>query len=205
MTIPAIQNPSISLTKAANITSFSAPGVPVTYTYDVTNNGNVTLTDVGVNDVPLGAIDCPNSTLAVGAIEVCSASYTTTQADVDKGSITNTATATGTSPEGTVVTNPSTVTIPGVSTPGITITKTADIPSFAAANTTIIYSYLVTNTGNVTLTSVGVTDPMAGLSAPSLPRRHAAAGLSRNLHRHLHHHPDRRGQRQHHQHRHGVR
>ena len=36
---------------------------------------------------------------------------------------------------------------------------------FSAAGTLVTYSYKVTNTGNVTLTSVQVTDPMPGLSA----------------------------------------
>ena len=53
----------------------------------------------------------------------------------------------------------------------------------------------VTNTGNVTLTAVGVTDPMVGLSARSAARRHPGPGGHRDLHRHLHHHPGRRGRR----------
>ena len=48
----------------------------------------------------LSAIACPATTLAPGASETCTATYTTTQADVDAGSITNTGTATGTPPTG---------------------------------------------------------------------------------------------------------
>ena len=42
--------------------------------------------------------------LAAGASETCTATYTTTQADVDSGRITNTGTATGTPPTGPNVT-----------------------------------------------------------------------------------------------------
>ena len=48
----------------------------------------------------LSAVTCPSTTLAPGAAETCTATYTTTQADVDPGGITNTGTATGTPPIG---------------------------------------------------------------------------------------------------------
>ena len=68
----------------------------------------------------------------------------------------------------------------------------------------ITYSYLVTNTGNVTLNPVTVTDPMTGLSAINCPTSTLTPGDIRDLHRHLHHHPGRPRSRQHRQHRHGV-
>ena len=70
----------------------------ITYSYRVTNTGNVTLTSVGVTDpMPgLSAINCNGVTsLAPGASVTCTATYTTTQADVDAGSITNTGTRRG--------------------------------------------------------------------------------------------------------------
>ena len=62
----------------------------------VTNNGNVTFTDVTVTDpqAGLGPITCEpaqGSSLVPGATMECTAGYTTTQADLDAGSITNTA------------------------------------------------------------------------------------------------------------------
>ena len=67
----------------------------------MTNTGNVTLHSVGVTDpMPgLSSVTCPIGTLAPGACETCTATYTTTQADVDAGSITNTGTAIGHSPD----------------------------------------------------------------------------------------------------------
>ncbi|EQM73701.1 DUF7507 domain-containing protein, partial [Microbacterium maritypicum] len=94
-----------------------------------------------------------------GAQITCTASYTTTAADYTADSLDNTATATGTPPSGTPpVSAPSTVEIPVVSAPALTVSKTADRTRITAAGETINYSFLVTNTGNVTLTGVTVTE-----------------------------------------------
>ena len=167
LTTPANLQPAITISKSASISSFAGPGVGVTYSYLVTNSGNLTLNPVTVSDpMPgLSAISCSATSLAPAQAETCTASYTTTQADVDRGSISNTGLATGTPPTGPAVTATSNVVLPAVQNPGISIAKTADLSDFAAANTPIQYSYLVTNTGNVSLNPVTVTDPMPGLSA----------------------------------------
>src|SRR5580692_11397813 len=88
----------VSLVKSASVTSYTDSGTPVIYSYLVKNTGNIDL-NVSVTDphVGLSAISCPSSTLAAGVSETCTATYTTTPADVDAGSISNTGTATGTS------------------------------------------------------------------------------------------------------------
>ncbi len=179
-TILAQQTPIITLTKTANITSFSAPNTTVTYTYLVTNTGNVTLSPVSVTDPMSGLspISCLGTTLAPGASTSCTATYNTTQGDLDRGTITNTGTAAGTTPDGTIATARSTVTIPAATSPGLSLVKSSDLSTFSNAGTQVIYNYLVTNTGNVTLAAVDVTDPMSGLSAINCPTSSLAPGAS---------------------------
>ena len=88
-----------------------------------------------------------------------------TQADVNAGGVTNTATATGTPPTGPAVTSPpATVVLDIPAAPSLTLSKTADPVVDANGNgvidagDTIAYSFLITNTGNVTLTDVAVSD-----------------------------------------------
>ena len=111
------------MVKTASVPSFTAAGTSITYSYAVTNTGNVTLTSVDVTDpMPgLSAVNCPNSSLAPGASETCTATYTTTQADLDRGSVTNIGTASGTvASSGQTVTGSSTVTVPAIQGPAIT-------------------------------------------------------------------------------------
>ena len=148
--------PAITVVKSASITTFSAPGTVVTYSYLVTNTSTTAgqnLTSVKVTDpMPgLSAINCPLTTLGPGVSTTCTATYTTTQADVDRGSITNTGTASGTPSTGPPVTDSSSLTIPGVQNPAIAIVKTGNPTTFAAPGVVITYSYAVRNTGNVTL------------------------------------------------------
>ena len=197
VTVPALDSPAITVLKTADPSSFDGAGTTITYSYLVTNTGNVTLSSVNVTDPHSGlsAISCPDTTLVPSASETCTATYTTTQADVDTGSITNTGTAAGTSPQNVVVTDQSTVTVPATQAPAITVSKTASVSGFNAPGVVITYSYLVTNSGNVTLHAVDVTDPHSGLSAINCPDTHAGPRRVRDLHRHLHHHPGRRGRR----------
>ena len=54
----------------------------------------------------LGPITCPQPSLAPGAGENCTATYTVSQADMDAGTIQDTAKATGKAPNGSTTTSP---------------------------------------------------------------------------------------------------
>jgi uncharacterized repeat protein (TIGR01451 family) len=170
----------VTIIKSANISSYSAPGTLVTYSYKVTNTGNVTLNSVTVTDPMfwLSRISCPTNTLSPGATETCTATYTTTQADVARGSIRNVGTVFALAPSWTWVAASSSLTIPAVQTPKIAIVKSASISSFSAPGTRVTYSYKVTDTGNVTLSPVTVTDPMSGLSRISCPTNSLSPGAT---------------------------
>jgi hypothetical protein len=158
------------------------PGETITYQFDVTNTGNVALSAVTVTDSMFSDsdIDCGGpalsenvvGALAVGASATCSAVHTLTQADIDNGSVDNTASASGTDPAGgTVGPVTSQVTVVLAQTPGILIVKTGT-PSWVSAvpvlGDTIDYDFEVENTGNVTLLDIFVSDnKVATISCPS--------------------------------------
>ena len=158
LNIPIVQSPGISIDKTSTTTQVTAAGQVVPYSYLVTNTGNVTLTGVTVTDnnidTPPG-VSCPSTTLAVGASMTCSAQHTVTQAEIDSGgNVTNIGTADSNQTPPTT----DTLNIPIVQSPGISIDKTSTTTQVTAAGQVVAYSYLVSNTGNVTLTGVTVTD-----------------------------------------------
>ena len=72
----------------------AALGQKITYTIKVQNAGNVPYTNVKVED-PLTKLTATIETLAVGETRTFTTEYVVTEADVLKGSVLNTATATG--------------------------------------------------------------------------------------------------------------
>ncbi|MFJ9317740.1 hypothetical protein ACIRN4_26355 [Pimelobacter simplex] len=183
--VPLVQEPALTLEKSADTDELVA-GATITYSFVVTNTGNVTLTDLGVTEGAfngsgaMSAVDCGETTsLAPGEQAVCTATYEVTQEDVDRGDLTNTATASGTPPSGDPVTSPEDrVAIPQDSAPGLRLEKSADPASYTAAGEEITYRFVLTNTGNVTLTDLTVaegdfsgTGEMSAISCPDTPLR----------------------------------
>jgi uncharacterized repeat protein (TIGR01451 family) len=166
LTVTITSDPSVSLVKSANPSEHFTVGQEVAYSFVVTNTGNVTLTDLTVDDplTGLSEIDCPVTKLAAGEQTVCTATYTVTQADVDAGSLANTATVTGTPPTGEPVKADGSVTIPGSPEPGLTVEKSAD-PTSGHVGDEVVFTVKATNSGNVTLRDVKVADSLDGLSA----------------------------------------
>ena len=197
---PIAAGPAITLEKTAAAPSGNTAGSTIAYSFVVTNTGNVTLTGVSVNDPQVGTVTCPVATLAPAASTTCTASYTLTQADVDAGSVANTATASGTPPTGAAVTATDTVTTIVTAAPAISLDKQAGTPTGTSAGATIDYTFVVTNTGNVTLTGVAITDAQG--RSGHLRGDDAGAGRVDDLHHDLHAHPGRRGRRARRQHRH---
>lgn len=156
---------AIALIKTADV-SLADLGDQVTYSFEVTNTGTTTLTDVVVDETAFTGsgtppeITCPSSPLALAAGEsvTCTGTYTIEQADVDRGSVDNTATATGTPPNGeAVVSPPSSAIVTSPQNPGLTVVKSTDATAYWTGDV-IDYAFLVTNTGNVTLTDVRVDE-----------------------------------------------
>ncbi len=157
-TVHAIHAPAIQLDKTVSPATYSGAGEKITYTYTVTDTGNVTLHRITLQDDRLGAITCPATSLAPAASMACHATHTTTTADVDAGHIANTATVTGHPPTGPAVTDKSTETVDAIQRPRVQLEKTAFPTRYRAPGETVTYTYTVVNTGDVLLRDITVTD-----------------------------------------------
>jgi uncharacterized repeat protein (TIGR01451 family) len=87
---------TLNVTKTSDVPDGqkAALGQKITYTIKVQNAGNVPYTNVKVED-PLTKLTATIETLAVGETRTFTTEYVVTEADVLKGSVLNTATATG--------------------------------------------------------------------------------------------------------------
>ena len=87
---------TLNVTKTSDVPEGqkAALGQKITYTIKVQNAGNVPYTNVKVED-PLTKLTATIETLAVGETKTFTTEYVVTEADVLKGSVLNTATATG--------------------------------------------------------------------------------------------------------------
>ena len=164
-TVTATQSPALSLVKTATPTTYSAVDQVISYSYLLTNTGNVTLSGpFSVTDDKATDEACPATpvSLAPGASVTCTASYTITQADLDAGSVTNIAAGHGFWGTTPVNSDPDSETVIAVPTKSLSLVKTADPLTYNAKDQTITYSYVIKNTGNVTLSGpFAVTDDKA--------------------------------------------
>ncbi|RNL60655.1 DUF11 domain-containing protein [Nocardioides marmoriginsengisoli] len=182
VTVEAIDpDPSLSIEKTSTFKTdahdddLADKGDVLTYSFEVENTGNVTLTGVTVDDAlaGLGAISPAPATLAPGASQTFTADYTVTQGDVDAGGTFNEATAVGTPPAGgKTESDPDDDAVDGPDPePVVTVTKEGELTTDhgtagkADPGDVITYTFTVHNAGPATAKDVSVTDPLAGLSA----------------------------------------
>ncbi|UPL16250.1 hypothetical protein KV397_00005, partial [Microbacterium aurugineum] len=190
--VPTVEaSAGLSIVKDATIDDTNGNGLAdigetIAYSFVVMNTGTVTVSDITVTDPLAGSVTCPATSLAGGASMTCTADvpYTVVEADLLAGGVVNTATADGTVPDGVEPFEPPTDT---VTTPtpadsaGLAITKIAqvddaDSSGLAGLGETIAYSFVVMNTGTVTVSDITVTDPLAG--SVTCPATSLAGGAS---------------------------
>ena len=164
-TVTVTQLPSLTLDKSALPATIGAAGQSIAYSFLVTNDGNVTLDAIAIQETtfsgsdPMGAVTCPTTPVAPGDDVTCTATYVATQADIDGGEIENTATASGEDPTGTTVFSASsTFAVTVVLAPSLTIVKTADVARVDRIGDVIQYEFLVINNGNTTLDGLVVDE-----------------------------------------------
>ena len=146
-------------------------GDTLRYTAVATNTGNVPLENVNVKDALINTTGTDCASLPIGATCTSTVTYTIVQADVETGSVTNTATATADGVTAKTVTRQTAVDQVedlgareddhgGQGLPG---------PERASP-----YSYKVTNTGTVTLSGTLEIDDdkigSANITCPVVPR-----------------------------------
>jgi uncharacterized repeat protein (TIGR01451 family) len=173
------QNPHLAVAKDASVPggTADAAGEVISYTIAVTNDGNMTLTDVDVDDPSvtnlaavisagfnIGDLD-HDGKLDLGETWQYTASHTVTQAEMDAGgSIANSASAT--TGQGATASDGASVTV--AQNPQLVIDKSGvwddgpEANGYADAGEQVHYTFSVTNTGNVSLDNVAVSDPLLG-------------------------------------------
>ncbi|WP_194292991.1 DUF7507 domain-containing protein [Streptomyces smaragdinus] len=155
----------LSLRKSVEPATVNAVGDEVTYSFEVTNTGETTLTGLRIlenrftgSDGPL-QIECPAAPLPHGESATCTATYRVTQADLDAGGVFNTATAVADRPDGEDVgSEPDDAELGVTTNASLTLAKTAEPAEVTEAGQEVVYRYTLTNTGNVTLHAPSVTD-----------------------------------------------
>ncbi|GAB5375955.1 MAG: hypothetical protein AcusKO_24170 [Acuticoccus sp.] len=192
--VDLVQTPAIGIVKSADVASVDTAGDTIEYTYAVTNEGNVALANVTVEDdnatpgntgddffADYVSGDTDNDGfLDVDETWLFGETVSVTQAQIDAGAdLTNiaVASANGARP----AEDDATVAVAG--RPSLAIDKTVLSVDAAgdgvanAAGDVINYRITVTNTGTTTLTGVVVIDPLVGLEteiaelAPGASRR----------------------------------
>lgn len=156
----------LDITKQAS-ESFVRGGTPITYTYQVSSTGNVSLTNVIVGDDRCAAVTpVPNGAFNQGdldqdnALDVgelwnysCTTPLTTTT--------TNIATVTAVDPLSTTLTATDTATV-SVTNPLIDLEKSVSAP-YVRTNTAVVYTFTVQNSGSDVLTNVVLIDNQCGV------------------------------------------
>ena len=177
------QTASLSVTKTEK-SGQTGVGETLSWSIVVTNTGDVTLTGVTLSEDVLTRLDDteleltsapllvgtwpePAGVLAPDQSVTYTATYKLTQSDIDAGGVANSATASGTAPDDSVVEGTSdsdsetegnqptkTVITPS---PELTVVKTEESGTTIVGET-LSWSIVVTNTGDVTLTGVTLSE-----------------------------------------------
>ncbi len=164
-------------------------GDVIDYSFKVINTGNVTIKNIVITDPMVTVLGGPIASLEPSKTDeiTFTAKYIITQADIDLGAVYNLALAEGDDPKGNKILEDSEDVSPlSVNDPfymsvcptctvtileqksSISLIKTATFNDAnnngnAEAGETITYNFTITNTGNVGLTNVTITDPLPGI------------------------------------------
>ena len=185
------QTPAIEVTMVGVVDhvtgtdSETTTGDTIVYTITIENTGNVTITDIDITDTMTDGAGqsltrtSPSTfstyTLAPGVTEDIQATYTIEHSTADTGSISNTVSVDGTTPDGTMISDDidAPVVVLTDLSPSIEVTNAAIIydgydDGYNGIGDIIEYTIAVENTGNVTLSDVYITDNLTALNGDLL-------------------------------------
>jgi uncharacterized repeat protein (TIGR01451 family) len=157
----------------ANGNNLPDAGEIVDYDLVVTNIGNIDLINVAVSDPLVGPVDCTGQTTLYtdpdgeapfddGEFITCDAAYPLEQGDIDVSFVDNTASASGEDDRGNFASDSDTESVKLPQKASLAIDKSASPSTYDAVGDVIGYSFLVTNTGNVTISGpITVADDKA--------------------------------------------
>ncbi len=183
--VPSIKLEKEGVFKDKNGNGFAEVGETIEYTFTVTNTGEVDLTNIKITD-PKVTVSGELVTLSVGQSNstAFTAVYTLTKEDIKAGGVDNKATVTANSSNGDVTaesTDPTPTTpidpncvdcttvkvnkgVPSIKLEKEGVFKDENGNGFAEVGETIEYTFTVTNTGEVDLTNIKITDPKVTVS-----------------------------------------
>jgi len=150
----------MQVTKTPSKTS-AAVGESVTYTYTVQNTGTIGINSLTFADDKLGKITPQANSIMPGASTTATTTYTIKESDLP-GPLNNTVTVSGVEDRtNKPVTATANATVALTYTAALNLTK---VPSSTTANVgdKVTYKFTVTNTGNVTIKGLNLTDDKLG-------------------------------------------
>lgn len=179
VTTRLVKNPSIKIEKTADPTHIApidaVAGKEISYSFKITNTGNVNLGDIAVEDSmkDLGTVSPAKKSLAPGESTTARATHRVTAADIEAGSVTNTARATGRAGGTSIKSSEATATTSiEKAVSRMSFEKTVDrkqlTGSEAKAGTTLAYSFKISNGGNIPINGISIDDGLHGLSSISI-------------------------------------
>ena len=171
---------TLDITKVADKTEFTSIGEIITYTYTVTNTGVSTLLNpITIIDdkATVTCADFPITGLPVGESITCTALYETTLEDAVEGGVTNKAQASAGDIFSMCVEAFVEYSGPDLFA-SMLLEKTLVEGSCTALGNSLVYQYVITNTGNVPITTdpVVIDDKISGIICSPIP----AGGLLPN-------------------------
>ena len=170
---------NITVDKSADIT-YAIVGDTITYSFNITNTGQIVLDNISIYDDVLGEIIPPTSSLQPGEWMNANKSYEVVETDLP-GPIINTVIVTGHDPYGIFVNDSDSYSVILNYNASLNVTKTVNM-STARVGESIRYQYVVENTGNTMLYNLSLIDDKLGQvplnTSVLMPGETISSGLS---------------------------